>query len=292
MLKSMTGFGQATLGQGKNKWVVEVRSLNHRFLEYSSKIPQVLNSLEGEIKHLVQAKVKRGKISLTINLNGGEFTKEDVRIDEKKIDLYYHNLRRIASRLKIDSKLSLSDLISLPDIFLVEKPRFELSKEWLHVREAVLSALEKLVKMKIREGSALHRELLLRLRMIAQSVAKIQKVTSKSILDYQARLKSRVTELARGLELDSEKLAREGAIMADKSDITEEIVRLKSHLKLFKVTLGEKEEVGKKLDFITQEMNREANTVASKSLSFGISQEVVKIKSEIEKIREQVQNIE
>lgn len=292
MLKSMTGFGQATLGHGKDKWVVEIRCLNHRFLEYSSKLPQTLSSLEGDIKGLVQAKIRRGKVSLAINLNGGESLREQVVIDGKKIDFYYRNLRKIAHRLKIDAKFSLSDLISLPNIFLVQKSNLVMSREWVRVRKVVLKALGRLMRMKVREGQILKRELLMRLTIIANSVARIEKVSSRVLLAYQERLKNRVEELVVGLELDTEKLAREVAIMADKSDITEEIVRLGSHLKLFRATLAENEEVGKKLDFITQEMNREANTIASKSLSFDISQEVVKIKTEIEKIREQVQNIE
>ncbi len=292
MLKSMTGFGQSTLGHGKDKWVVEIRSLNHRFLEYSARLPQVLAPLENEIKNLIQTKVKRGKISLSVSYNGGDSPREDVAIDEKKLDFYYRSLRRIAQRLKIDPKLSLQDLVGLPNIFLVQKSDFELAREWQRLSKALRRALAKLQKMKAKEGMALKKEFFLRLRLIAEALQRIEKASQIAVLQYQERLKNRVAELTKGIELDQEKLAREVAIMAERSDITEEIVRLGNHLKLFRSTLEESGEIGKKLDFITQEMNREANTIASKSPAFQISQEAVNIKSEIEKIKEQVQNIE
>ncbi len=292
MLRSMTGFGQATLGQGKDKWIVEIRSLNHRFLEYSSRLPQALSPLENEIKNLVQSQIKRGKVSLFISLNGGESIREKVIIDEEKIDFYFRNLRKIAHRLKMDPKLSLNDLIVLPNIFLVDKTNIQIAKEWPRIRLAIRRALKKLLMMKTREGLALKKEILGRLSLITKAVQKIRKSASTVVLEYQERLKKRVSALTMGLEIDHEKLAKEVAIMADRSDITEEVVRLENHIKLFRSTLEERDEIGKKLDFITQEMNREANTIGSKSSSFYISQEVVKIKSEIEKIREQVQNIE
>lgn len=292
MLKSMTGFGQATLGRGKDKWVVEIRSLNHRFLEYSARLPQVLAPLENEIKNLIQAQIKRGKIGLSVSYNGGDSPRENFAIDEKKLDFYYHSLRRIAQRLKIDPQLSLHDLVALPNIFLPEKADLHLAREWQRLQKALRMALEQLRKMKVKEGMALKKEFYLRLRLIEEALKRIQKTSQTAIMQYQDRLKTRVAELTKGIELDQEKLAREVAIMAERSDITEEIVRLGNHLELFRSTLDEKDEIGKKLDFITQEMNREANTIASKSPAFQISQEAVNIKSEIEKIREQVQNIE
>lgn len=292
MLKSMTGFGQATVGRGKDKWTVEIRSLNHRFLEYSARLPQVLAPLENDIKNLIQAKVRRGKISLSISFNGGESVRENVAIDEQKLDFYYRSLRRIAHRLKIDPKLTLHDLVGLPNIFLVEKGEFRAAKEWQRLQNVIRLALDRLQKMKVKEGQALKKQFLLRLELIEEALKRIEKSSQQAVLQYQERLKARVSELTKGIELDHEKLAREVAIMAERSDITEEIVRLGNHLKLFQSTLDENGEIGKKLDFITQEMNREANTIASKSPAFQISQDAVNIKSEIEKIREQVQNIE
>lgn len=292
MLKSMTGFGRAVVGRGKDKWVVEIRSLNHRFFEYSSKIPQNVAALEGDIKNVIQSKIRRGKITLSAGWNGSESLKDQVVIDEEKIDFYYRHLRKIASRLRIDSKLTLHDLVSLPNIFQVEHSDVVLAQEWPRLERAVRRALDGLLKMKTREGAALGKELLGRLVAIDKSVGKVKQLAANLIDQYQTRLQARVGQLTLGLELDRDKLVREVAIMADRSDITEEVVRLGNHLKLFRSTLREGAEAGKTLDFIIQEMNRETNTIGSKALSFEISREVVRIKSELEKIREQVQNIE
>ena len=183
-------------------------------------------------------------------------------------------------------------MVGLPNIFLVERDDFQAAKEWPRLQNVIRLALDRLQKMKFKEGQALKKQFLLRLELIAEALKRIEKSSQHAVLQYQERLKDRVSELTKGIELDQEKLAREVAIMAERSDITEEIVRLSNHLKLFQSTLEENGEIGKKLDFITQEMNREANTIASKSPAFQISQDAVNIKSEIEKIREQVQNIE
>lgn len=288
----MTGFGQAVLGRGADKWVVEIRSLNHRYLEYSSKLPQALTPLEGHIKSLVQSHVRRGKVSVFITSNGAESLRENVVIDEGKIEFYYRNLRRIAHHLKIEPRISLSDLVALPNIFLADKASVKMEEHWPRIQKALRKAIVRLIQMKVREGAALKKDLLWRVGLIAKCLARVKRLATSVVVQYQERLKTRVAELTKGLDLDSEKLAREIAIMADRSDVTEEVVRLENHLRLFRSTLEEREEVGKKLDFITQEMNREANTIASKSVSFAISREVVRIKTEVEKIREQVQNIE
>lgn len=292
MLKSMTGFGQASHSRGQDKWVVEIRSVNHRFFDYSARLPQSLTPLESEIRNLVQTQVKRGKINLFVNQNGNDPSAEKVGIDEKKIDFYYKGLKKVASRLGIPAQISVRDLITLPHVFVVERNGLNVEKEWPWIEKTVKKAVANFLSMKEREGQLLEKDFLGRLSTIAKAAQKIKTTAEKVILQYQSKLKARVSELTSGLEFDQEKLAREVAIMADRADITEEIVRLDNHLSLFRVTLKEGDEVGKKLDFIIQEMNREVNTIGSKSLSFEISHEVIQIKNEIEKIREQVQNIE
>jgi uncharacterized protein (TIGR00255 family) len=288
----MTGYGQAAAKGRRDKWTVEIRSLNHRYLEYSSKLPQSLMALEGEIKSVVQAKIKRGKVTLSLTLEDGADDRARVFIDETKISFYHQHLKKIARKMKVDDKVSIRDLITLPGVFDAERAESDSAKIWPRIQSCVNQAVEELLRMKIQEGKALKKELSLRLGHVQASLSKIKTFASGAVLHYQDRLKNRISELTKGLELDAEKLAKEAAVLADRSDVTEEIVRLGSHIDLFRSVLEEVGEIGKKLDFITQEMNREANTIASKAMNFDISQEAVRIKTEIEKIREQVQNIE
>ena len=288
----MTGFAQAVTGRAGTKCVVEIRSLNHRFFEYSARWPQILGAYENEIKEIVRSRVKRGKISVFISMTDAESQREKVTVDEEKIAFYCRFFRRVARRQKLDPRLSLGDIVHLPDIFLVDKDEADASREWARVRKVLAQSLASLVQMKKKEGQALACDLLARIRAMQHAAARIKRLSSGTVSQYQKRLGERVREFARGLEPDPDRLTKEVAIMADRVDITEEVVSLENHLRLFAATVRESGEVGKKLDFIAQEMNREANTIASKSLSFEISKEVVRIKTEIEKIREQVQNIE
>jgi len=215
-----------------------------------------------------------------------------VVVDEKRVEFYYRSLRSIAKRLRMDEKISLSDVLRMPNIFLVEKDEISLPKFWKFVQRGLDLALRDLLRLREREGMVLKKDLVKYLDEIAAALARIEKIAGAAMAAYEEKLRSRVGQLTKGLELDREKIAREVALMADKSDISEELVRLTSHLDLFRMTLNSGECVGKKLDFIVQELNREATTIASKASSFGITKEVIQIKADIEKIKEQVQNIE
>jgi len=288
----MTGFGRTQLRRGQNQWVFELRSLNHRFFEYSAKLPEALNPFESDIRELIESKITRGKVNLFVSANGGGMELERVYIDEKKVGLYYKSFKKIAHRLGIDDHLSLSDVLKLPNIFLVEKSTVPFPGFRAFVRKGIENALSELLCMKIREGKALQKDLTARLSEIRKALAGIRCIAGKMASQYEQRLKMRVSQLTEGFALDAEKLAREVALMADRSDINEEMVRLESHLELFRSSLRLEGPIGKKLDFIVQELNRETTTIGSKSMSFEISNEVIRIKSELEKIREQIQNIE
>jgi uncharacterized protein (TIGR00255 family) len=292
MLKSMTGYGEATSGTGRKRCTVEIRALNHRYLEITPRLPQALTPLEAEIRMFVQSRIKRGKIHLSVSLNNGDPQSEELDLDEQKVLNYYRQLVTMARRLRIDSRISLSDLLAFPNIFVLKKRESEVLKRWPEIRRTMNRALGRLLTMKIREGQALKKELVKRLSLIRSGLGRIKRLSTDLVIHYQNRLRERVRELTEGLEMDREMLAKEVSLLADRSDVTEETVRLDNHLRLFREALQEDSEAGKKLDFITQEMNREANTIASKALSFPVSREIVKIKAEIEKIREQVQNIE
>jgi len=288
----MTGFSHAVLKHGSKKISVEIRSLNHRYLEASVKLPEALVNLEDQVKKLISTKVKRGKLYITLRIDQDKETHNDVRVDEAKIAFYTKSLRKIAKQAGIKADFMLADLMRLPNIFVVEKAEYEADQWWPILEKALNKALTQLTQMRNKEGAALAKDLMDRTKIIHTSRKQIMKHVPKLIQAQQDKLLRRAKDLAGEFEVNQEKLVREITLIADKSDITEEIVRLGNHIDMFNAALKEKGTVGKKLDFISQEMNREANTITSKAGSFDVSKEVVRIKSEIEKIREQVQNIE
>lgn len=292
MIRSMTGYGQASLGSEKRKCSVEIRSLNHRYFDYSARIPQALLALEEPIKQLIHSRIQRGKITLSLSLNGGETLLERVRIDEEKVGFYYKSLLRAASKLGLERSIRIADIIHLPGIFVFEKEAVNAEKWWPTVRLTVERALKDLIFMREKEGRCLERDFVKRLGIVERLARGIQRRSHGLVHIYRRRLGERIKELTAGVDLDKDRLLKESAVIAERSDITEELVRLGNHIKLCRSALRQTEEAGKRIDFIMQEMNREANTIASKSVDFGISSDVVHIKSEIEKMREQVQNIE
>ncbi|MDD5084728.1 MAG: YicC family protein [Candidatus Omnitrophica bacterium] len=292
MIRSMTGYGQASLGSGKHKCSVEIRSLNHRYFDYSARIPQVLLTLEEPIKQLIHSHIQRGKITLSLSLNEGEALLERVRIDEEKLGFYHKSLLKVASKLGMEKSIRIADIIHLPGIFVFEKEAADAGKWWPTVKLTVERALRNLISMREKEGRCLELDFVKRLGMVDRLTKNIRRRSRGMTSIYRERLTERIKELTGGLGLDKDRLLKESAVIAERSDITEELVRLENHVKLCRSALKEREEAGKRLDFIMQEMNREANTIASKSVDFGISSDVVRVKSEIEKMREQVQNIE
>lgn len=291
MIRSMTGMGHVILEHAGKKWTFEIRSLNHRYLELGLRMPDFLYRYETDIKKMVEKQVQRGKVNVFISLADSREAEDAVQINEKKIRAYVKNLQRIARTLKIDPALRIADLTGLPNVFSAEKIQ---DKERLLpvLQKGMEQALRAFISMREKEGEILSRDLLKQLKSIASHLVRIKKTASGAVEEYKNKLQERIKQLTQGSGLEPERLAKEAAVFADRCDINEEIVRLENHLSLFEKELAEKIPVGKKLDFITQEMNREANTIGSKSASFDISQNVISIKSNIEKLREMIQNIE
>jgi uncharacterized protein (TIGR00255 family) len=287
----MTGFGRAVGPQKNGGWSVELRSLNHRYFELSMKAPPSLYAVEDRIRELCQNRIKRGK--LTVSISETEPAElEELALDEKVLRFYLTAIQRVQRRFRLAGDLSAGDLLTLPRIFSVEKKAVEPEKLWRSLRPSLEKALEGLVYSRAREGKALQRDILLRLKKIETGLAEIEQRVKRLPQEHYARLKQRIQEMLQEKVTHEERLWQEAALLAERADVTEEVVRLKSHLRLFREKIGEGEEVGKELDFLLQEMNREANTLSAKGQDFGISKEVVTIKAELEKIREQIQNIE
>jgi len=291
MIHSMTGFGKGSVVTRKITIEVEVKSVNGRYLEVFIKLPQFLSHKEYELKELVKNKIKRGKINVSIQVKRDTTLNGSSAFDEEKLKSYLKVLKQIKKAANLSEAIQLEHLLCNKE-FIVSSD-YELSEaEFSKVKKSVNTALSNLQNMKKNEGSELAKDLTKRISFIETNVNKIENESKNSINDYYSKLKERITELLADSKISEERLNLELALIADKADITEESVRLKSHLKFFIECIKKEAEPGRKLNFLCQEMNREANTISSKSISTSITHKVVLIKEEIEKIREQIQNIE
>ncbi|MBP7765252.1 MAG: YicC family protein [Deltaproteobacteria bacterium] len=292
MIKSMTGYGRVeALCDGRNI-VVEGKSVNHRFLEIALRLPAALYPLELEYKKKIGERFKRGRIDVSIRLEGEGTEASRVQLNMDIAREYYAVLTRLKDEFGISEPVRLKNLISFRDIF-TPPAESELGASFLEVVDKTLQeALSMLVNMRQDEGIALFSDMQMRLEAIRKTMEKIRLRAPQVVLEYQKRLAERIKELAGGLELDAARLAQEVAVMADRCDITEEIVRMQSHIAQFEALLQSDEAEGRKIDFLLQEMNREINTIGSKGNDADIARQVIEAKSELGKLREQAQNIE
>lgn len=293
MIKSMTGFGQAEYTDGERKFLVEMRSVNHRFCEISVRMPRQLNVLEEAIKKKIQETIKRGRIDVYIAIEHEGETPQSLEVNWSLADEYVQINREINQRYQWNATLASRDLITLPEVVQVKEEADDVESLRLPLLEAVTLASERLLEMREVEGEQLKVDLTSRVKHLTTLLDEIKKQAPTVVENYRERVRRRLTEfLGNQLDIDEGRLLTEVALFADRSDIDEEITRLESHCKQFLNNLKGNEPVGRKLDFILQEMNREANTIGSKANDLLISQKVVELKAELEKMKEQVQNIE
>ncbi len=293
MLKSMTGFGQAILETPTHRITVDVKTVNNRFLDIHIKLPQELSTLEVVLKKRVQAALKRGRVDLFITVT--PTTESHYEINLPMLKGYFKALQQIQMALDLEGSLDLGLLTKLPNaIQLANNPSADATTELAeNITQALDQALAKLTDMRLAEGQQLAIELKSRLDKIESVIPNIENNSSQLLSVYREKLQKKIQDvLPSNIKLDEARLVQEIAYLAERSDITEEITRLKSHILQFNDLLKTGEEIGKKVDFLLQEMNREANTILSKSGDLGISKVAIDIKTEIEKIREQVQNVE
>jgi uncharacterized protein (TIGR00255 family) len=291
MAYSMTGYGRAETDNSTYRFAVEITTVNNRFLEYQIRLPKSLAALENMIKNVLGGKFGRGKISVTVNWEP-EVVDGSIVLDEARAEAYFKIYQFLRQRFGIEGAPNLRDFASLPDLVKVDKQEDDLEKLWSNLRPALEAAADATNVMRCAEGANLVKDMLQRVANIRAVTDEIEGLTAINVKSYQDRLKARIEELLGAAEIDDERVAVEVALLADKSDITEECVRLKSHLEQFDSSLGESGPVGKRLNFILQELNRETNTIGDKSVYYEISRRVIAIKEEIERLREQVQNIE
>lgn len=292
MIRSMTGFGRCSLALENMDILAEVRSVNHRYLELNVRLPHAYNYLEDKLKKLVQQKASRGKIdiSLSIQLHGTDGLEVDV--NRELAESYLRALKCANESLSLTDDLTLASIMRFPDIFTVRKVQLEEEAVWMAVQPAITEAVQKFAAMRAEEGQRLREDLSSRLDTLENMVSQVEVLAPETVNRYYDKLYTKLSELLGDREIDESRIVTEAAVFADKVAVDEETVRLRSHIAQFRSLLELDEPVGRKLDFLVQEMNREVNTTGSKSQDITITRLVVDMKSEIEKIREQIQNIE
>lgn len=292
MANSMTGYGRAQRQIDGRDITVEMRSVNHRFFEFSPRVSRSYAYLEDKLKNLVNAKISRGKLDLSLTVLTIDGTNTQVEINHALAGSYLSALRGLGSELGLPDDVTITSLARFNDIFVVRKTEDDEDATWNAVSQVAGEALEKILAMRATEGEKLKQDILGRLSSIEGLVKRVEEISPKTVEEYRQRLTAKITEVLEQKQLDESRILTEAAIFAEKIAVSEETVRLKSHIGQFRGILESGGSVGRKLDFLVQELNREANTIGSKAQDIEIARIVVDIKSEIEKIREQIQNIE
>jgi len=294
VLKSMTGFGRGEYLDNAHRINVEIKAVNHRYNEIVIRMPKNLGSLEDKIRRSVSNTLVRGRIDIFITMDEFGEKKRAIRVDKELAMAYHESLRALAELLSTPVSDHLKEIAKYPDVIKVEEVTEDVLVLWPKLSSAVDMAVSNLMNMRLAEGLNIKKDLVSRIDCITSYLITVEERAPAVLADYRVKILGRMRELlgAIGVEPDEGRLLQETAIFADRTSITEELVRLKSHLLQIGTALQADEAVGRKLDFIIQEINRETNTIASKANDFAIANLMVEIKSEIEKVREQIQNIE
>ena len=299
MLKSMTGFGRGQYEDENFSVTVEMKTVNHRYNEVAIRLPRFLNPLEDKIRKTILKTVNRGRIDVFINADYTSSENCTLKVDKNLAAAYHRALQEVGSaigleELTLNSAQEVMYLSRCQEVINVKEGFFDVETVWPKVEQAVAEALKNLVAMRETEGGNIYGDFIYRADLIAEKLTQIEARSSMVVEEYQAKLTDRLNNLLadHNITVEPERLLQEVAIFADRASITEEIVRLKSHIKQFKNIINSDQPVGRKLDFLIQEFNREANTIASKANDYTLAQIVVEIKEEKKKIREQIQNIE
>lgn len=292
MIKSMTGFGRAEeIIEGRDI-IVEIRSVNHRYYEFSARVPRAYGYIEEKLKSYLNGRISRGKVEVSVSITAIEAADTQIEINKAVAKGYVDALRSVGEELDLEDDLTLSQLVRLPDVFTVRKAADDEELIWNSVRTVADEAVSRFIAMRETEGLKMKEDVLERADIIERLVDEVESLSPISAENYRNKLYARLCEVLADKNIDEQRLVTEAAIFADKTAVAEETVRLKSHIRQLRDMLSLNEPVGRKLDFLIQEFNREANTIGSKAQDIAVTKIVVDLKSEIEKIREQIQNIE
>jgi len=293
MLKSMTAYAKSEKTQEKLTVQIEIRSYNSRYLDIALRVPHGYLALEEKIKTIIAGKVSRGRIEVNLQVRDDSNEAYAFEIDTPKARAYYDSLVQLKDKFNINSEISMDLLVSGGGIIKPVEMGFDMEARWPVFKDCMNEAITNLIAMRKEEGNFLEADISDRLNGIEECIDQIQKESSDLLSHYQQRLKDRIAALTKGIiEIDPDRVAQEAAFLADRSDISEEIVRAASHIKQFRTIIYSPESAGRKLNFLVQELNREFNTMGSKTNNTDVSHIIVEVKSDLEKIREQLQNVE
>lgn len=292
MIKSMTGYGRGKFSNEGREYTVEIKAVNSKYSDINIRIPRQLSYLEDKSKRLISQSVSRGKIDVFISFENFSTLGRQLKIDKPLAEAYIKELKNIAAENHIIDDVSAAMLLRIPEVLKVENDTEEEETIWKELNKAIKEATLNFITMRILEGEKLKEDIIIRLNSIANKLSKIEEYSLSIVEDYIKKLEERIKELTKTDVIDQTRLSQEVVIYSDKCSIEEELTRFKSHISQFIETLEFDEPIGKRLDFLIQEMNREINTIGSKANNLEITKQVVEIKTEIENIREQVQNIE
>ena len=292
MIYSMTGYGRASEVRGGREITVELRSVNARYFEYTSRIPRSCAFLDSKLKALLGSRIARGKVELSLTLQTLDVSETAVTVDMALARSYRQALRDLSETLCIKNDVTAGMLAHFPDVLVTRHTPVDEEQLWADVSDVTAQALERFMEMRGIEGGRMLEDVSSRLDTVEQCVAQVEQLSAGRVEKYTQRLYERLRTLLEDRSIDDARILTEAAIFADKTAVDEETVRLRSHIAQYREILGSCEPVGRKLDFLTQELNREANTIGSKCQDVDITRVVVEMKAEIEKIREQIQNLE
>lgn len=296
MLKSMTGFGRGEHTDTEHTFIVEIKAVNHRYNDVVVRMPRMLNALEDKIRRNILSKLSRGRMDVFITMEDYTADKSNVQLDKQLATAYgkaFDELSKM-TMYETNERDKFMYVLKSPDVITQKDMRADAETLWLKLDTAINVAIDNVINMRKAEGNNIYQDLVVRINLLREQLGKVEQRAPQVPVEAQKRINDRINDLLKehGSIVDPERLAQEIAIFADKTNITEEIVRLKSHFEQFIKTIQSRQAVGRKLDFLVQELNREVNTIASKANDFTITTVAVDMKSEIEKIREQIQNVE
>ena len=292
MIKSMTGFGRSEIVKGNRKISVEIKSVNHRYLEAGIKMPKKLNVFESRMRDLLKKYATRGKIDIFINYEDDSENQVNLKFNQNIADEYMSIFNNMSEKYNLKNDMTVGGLARFPEVITMDEVQEDEEELWHFIEEAMKAALEQFVNTRILEGENLKKDLLGKLDHMEELVTFVEKRSPEIMKEYRSKLESKVKELLGDTTIDESRIATEVIIYADKICVDEETVRLRSHIEHARKCLNEDGGIGRKMDFIAQEMNREANTTLSKANDIDISNAAIDLKTEIEKVREQIQNIE
>ncbi len=292
MIRSMTGYGRGEFNKEGRKYLVEIKSVNHKYSDIYIKIPRQISYLEENARELVKEYISRGKVDVYITFEDLGDKTRSVLLDEALADMYIKSCRNLRDQFDLQDDISVSLIARFPDVLRIERPEEDEEETWRELEETLRQAMNSLVAMRENEGARLRENILEKLSTLTEYVEKVEQRAPHVVKEYKEKLENRIKELVNLQTIDESRLETEVALYADRCSIDEEIIRLKSHLNQMEDTLNQSVPVGKKLDFLVQEMHREINTIGSKANDLEITKSVVEMKTIVDNIREQIQNIE